>query len=82
MVYDRLLLVGKLDTHLRVIDDLATEQVNRMVADMAAKEGIDEQLKDADQMRWVGLMNNFRAAAEEVVLREIVCPTDGFFRLV
>jgi len=82
MVYDRLLLVGKLDTHLRVIDDLATEQVNRMVADMAAKEGIDEQLKDADQMRWVGLMNNFRAAAEEVVLRENVCPTDGFFRLV
>lgn len=72
MVYDRLLLVGKLDAHLREIDDLATEQVNRMVADMAAKEGVDEQLKAADQMRWVGLMNNFRAAAEEVILREIV----------
>lgn len=72
MVYDRLLLVGKLDTHLREIDDLATEQVNRMVADMAAKEGVDEQMKAADQMRWVGAMNNFRAAAEEVILREIV----------
>nr|WP_300187316.1 TnpV protein [uncultured Agathobaculum sp.] len=72
MVYDRLLLVGMLDAHLREIDDLATEQVNRMVADMVAKEGIDEQLKAADQMRWVGLMNSFRASAEEVVLREIV----------
>lgn len=72
MVYDRLLLVGKLDAHLREIDELATKQVNRMVADMAAKEGADEQLKAADQMRWVGLMNSFRTSAEEVVLREIV----------
>ena len=72
MVYDWLLLVGKLDGHLREIDDLATEQVNRMVADMAAKEGAEEQLKAADQMRWVGLMNSVRASAEEVVLREIV----------
>lgn len=72
MVYDRMLLVGKLDAHLREIDELATKQVNRMVADMAVKEGADEQLKAADQMRWVGLMNSFRASAEEVVLREIV----------
>lgn len=72
VVYDRLLLVGKLDARLREIDNLAAEQVNRMVADMAAKEGIDEQLKAADQMRWVALMNSFRASAEEVVLRKIV----------
>lgn len=72
MVYDRLLLVGKLDAHLREIDDLTTEQVNRMVVDMAAKEDVAEQLKAADQMRWVGMMNSFRASAEEVVLREIV----------
>ena len=43
-----------------------------MIADMAAREGVDEELKANDQMRWVGLMNNFKAAAEEVVLREIV----------
>lgn len=72
MVYDRLLLIGKLDGHLRENDDLAAEQVNRMVADMAARAGVNEQLKAADQMRWVRLMNSFRASAEEVVLREIV----------
>lgn len=72
MVYDRLLLVGQLDDHLREIDKIATEQVNQMIADLAAKEGVDEQLKATDQMRWVGLINNFQAAAEEVVLREIV----------
>lgn len=72
MMYDRLLLAGKLDGHLREIDALATEQVGRIIADLAAKEGVDEQLKAADQLRWVGLMNSFRAAAEEQILREIV----------
>ncbi|OUO16901.1 TnpV protein [Flavonifractor sp. An4] len=72
MMYDRLLLVGKLDVHLRKIDALAAEQVDRIIADLAAKEGVDEQLKAADQLRWVGLMNSFKAAAEEQVLREIV----------
>ena len=72
IVYDRLLLVGQLDAHLREIDKIATEQVNHMVADLAAKEGVDEQLKVTDQMRWVGLMNNFKVAAEEMVLQGIV----------
>lgn len=72
MVYDRLLLVGQLDAHLQEIDKIATEQVNHMVADLAAKEGVDEHLEATDQTRWVGLMNNFKVAAEEVVLREII----------
>ena len=61
MMYDRLLLAGKLDV-----------QVDRVIADLAAKEGVDEQLKATDQLRWVGQMNSFKAAAEEQVLREIV----------
>lgn len=72
MMYDRLLLAGKLDDHLREIDALATEQVGRIITDLAAKEGVNEQLKATDQLRWVGLMNSFRAAAEEQILREIV----------
>ena len=72
MMYDRLLLAGKLDGHLREIDALATEQVGRIIADLAAKEGVNEHLKATDQLRWVGLMNSFKAAAEEQILREIV----------
>lgn len=72
MMYDRLLLAGKLDVHLRKIDALAAEQVDRIVAGLAAKEGVNEQLKATDQLRWVGLMNSFKAAAEEQILREIV----------
>lgn len=72
MMYDRLLLAGKLDTHLREIDALAAEQVDRIVAGLAAKEGVNEHFKATDQICWVGLMNNFKSAAEEQVLREIV----------
>ena len=72
MMYDRLLLAGRLDTHLREIDALATEQIDRIIADLAAKEGVNEQLKATNQLRWVGLMNSFKAAAEEQILREIV----------
>lgn len=72
IMYDRLLLAGKLDAHLQEIDALATEQVDRIIADLAAKEGVNEQLKATNQLRWVGLMNSFKAAAEEQILREIV----------
>jgi hypothetical protein len=39
---------------------------------MKAGAGVTEQLKATDQMRWVGLMNNFRNAAEEIVADEII----------
>lgn len=39
---------------------------------MAERNGVTEQLKDADQMAWVGVMNNIRARAEEIVYNEII----------
>jgi hypothetical protein len=39
---------------------------------MAKAEGVTEQMKATDQMRWVGLMNNIRQAAEEAVLTELI----------
>ena len=73
ILYDRLLLVGQLDSHLAGIDLRAEEVVIDMVEKMAATSGVDERLEgESDQMAWVGAMNNFRAAAEEVVLRELI----------
>lgn len=31
-----------------------------------------EQLKANDQMKWVGMMNNIRSAAEEIVLNDLI----------
>ena len=39
---------------------------------MAKAEGVTEQMKAADQMKWVGLMNSIRQAAEETVLEELI----------
>ena len=39
---------------------------------MKAEAGITEELKATDQMKWVGLMNNVRITAEEIVQREMI----------
>ena len=49
-----------------------TEMVEQLTARMAREQGVTEELKASDQMKWVGLMNNIRAAAEEVALTELV----------
>ena len=39
---------------------------------MKEKQGVTEELKMQDQMAWVGRMNNIRACAEEIVLKDIL----------
>lgn len=48
------------------------EQVETLVKQMAEKQGVNENLKRQDQMRWVRLMNNIKVSAEEIVLKEII----------
>ena len=72
MLYDRLLLAGKLDAHLYEIDQQAREQVEQIVRQRAESEGVNEQLKAEDELLWVGLMNQYQAAAEEQVMLELV----------
>ena len=43
-----------------------------LIKEMARKQGITEGLKATDMMRWIGLMNNIRACADEIVLNDIV----------
>ena len=70
--YQNLLLSGKLTAHLNQIDQEATEQVEVLMKQMAEKQGVNENLKRQDQMKWVGLMNGIKACAEEIVLKERV----------
>ena len=70
--YQNLLLSGKLTAHLNQIDQEVTEQVEVLMKQMAEKQGVNENLKRQDQMKWVRLMNNVKASAEEIVMREIV----------
>ena len=70
--YQNLLLFGKLTAHLNQIDQEVTEQVEVLMKQMAEKQGVNENLKRKDQMRWVRLMNNIKASMEEIVVRKII----------
>lgn len=63
---------GKLNGYLADIDRQAEEMFELLVNQMAAAEGITEQLKATDQMVWVGRMNNIRNRAIEIVNSEII----------
>ena len=39
---------------------------------LAFKQGVTEELKATDMMRWIGLMNNIRSCVDEIVLNDIV----------
>ena len=70
--YQYMLLTGKLNEHLNQIDQEVREQVETLMEQMTEKQGVTEELKAQDQMKWVRLMNNIKASAEEMVLREIL----------
>ena len=70
--YQYLLLTGKLNEHLNQTDQEAREQVEMLMKQMAEKKGVTEELKVQDQMKWVGLMNNIKASAEEIVLKNMI----------
>ena len=70
--YQYLLLIGKLNEHLNQTDQEAREQVETLMEQMTEKQGVTEELKAQDQMKWVRLMNNIKASAEEIVLKNMV----------
>ena len=70
--YTTLLTEGKLNARLHEIDLEANEMLETIIPCLAAERGIDEDLKSRDMLRWVSEMNNIKASAEEIVLREVV----------
>ena len=72
MFYSQLVLSDKLASHLEEIDQSASEMMERLIKDMAERQGVTERLKAENQLRWVGMMNNIRSAAEEMVLNDLI----------
>ena len=70
--YTTLLTEGRLNAHLHEIDVQANEMVEVIVANLVSKCGIDEKLKASNALKWIAEMNNIKASAEEIVLREVV----------
>ncbi len=70
--YAELLTGGRLNSYLADIDQQAVEMFSLLVKQLAAAEGVTEQLKADDMMVWVGKMNNIRNRAAEIVNAEII----------
>lgn len=72
VLYDDLILSGKLHTYLTDIGTQARNKLDLLVTQLAKKEGINEHLKERDQLAWVGAMNNIRNRAEEIINEELI----------
>ena len=72
VAYINLKTSGQLIHHLNEVDREANEMLQLLIEQMAQVQGITEHMKAADQLAWVGAMNNTRNAAREVVLHNLV----------
>ena len=63
---------GKLNDYLADIDRQAEEMFEQLIKQMTESEGVTEHLKAADQMAWVGKMNNIRNRATKIVNNELM----------
>lgn len=70
--YTTMLLLNTLTPHLKAIDDQAWERFDQIVEQLAEADGLTEEMKDTDQLKWVGLMNNYREMAREIVISELI----------
>ena len=72
VLYTNLKTSGKLTEHLAEIEQSAQWMVELAVTQMAQTEGVTEEMKATDPLRWTGLMNNLRHSAEELVLNDLI----------
>ena len=72
VLYQSLLLSGRLHTILADLDEQAAERCRLIVQQMAQTEGITEELKASDPVRWVQAMNSIRSRAEEIIQAEMI----------
>ena len=66
------MLDGTIWTYLADLNEQAQNRLECIIDRMKAAEGVTEDMKANDQMTWVGIMNNIRNAAEEIVLSELI----------
>lgn len=70
--YTELMMKGTLTQHLVEIEKKALQRMELIIQQLAQDNKVDEQMKAQDQMTWVGLMNNFKNQAQEIVVQELI----------
>ena len=71
-VINAMRMKGTLEQYLKDIDRDAQDMFNKLVKQLADSEGINEELKSANEIDWIRSMNSIRNRAEEIVLSEVI----------
>ena len=71
-IYTTLLTSGNLNSYLADINQQSEEMFSRLVKQMAKREGVTEQLKAENQLKWVQRMNNIRSRVTEIVNTDLI----------
>ena len=71
-LYTELLMKDKLNKYLHDIDITLIEKEQSLIKELAEKENITEELKNNNQMLWIGKMNNIKNRVEEIILKEYI----------
>ena len=69
-LYTELLMKDKLNKYLHDIDIILMEKEQSLIKELTEKENINEDLKNNNQMLWIGKMNNIKNRVEEIILKE------------
>ena len=70
--YTILFIENKLMEHLEEIQETATKKVEEIIKSLKEQSDLTEEMKNTNQLYWVGMMNNFKNQAEEIVLKELI----------
>lgn len=70
--YAILFIDNKLTDHLEEVQEIATQRVEEIIKSLKEQSNLTEEMKNTDQLYWVGMMNNFKNQAEEIVLKELI----------
>ncbi len=72
LLLNHLILTGRLHTYLADLDEQAQDRCRLIIRQMAAAEGVTEELKHQSQWEWVRAMNSIVNRAEENIKRELI----------
>ena len=70
--YTILFMDNKLTDHLEEVQEIATKRVEEIIKSLKKQSNLTEEMKNTDQLYWVGMMNNFKNQAEEIVLKDLI----------
>lgn len=72
LLLNHLILTGELHTYLADLNEQAQSRRQLIIRQMAAAEGVTEDLKRRSQWEWVKAMNSIVDLAEECIKRELI----------